>query len=258
VRPYTICIGFRNWHLEHLHRCLASLRRGTDAPITLCDTGTSEPDFDRVVELADVHDAYLLAEPHPEWSRSRALNAAARAAVESEFSRPDWLAFTDADMLFPRLWFPAAERAMGSSPPWLWVTPSRDLPAWAMEPAHARRLETYDDEDLHALTVEHPPTGEGGAMLVPRAWFARVGGFDEFYRGWGAEDNDLTLRARWDGLPVERLPDAWVAHQHHSREASPELWAKVLANRAYLAERVAEAEEGRPSIARNASLKETA
>ena len=83
-------------------------------------------------------------------------------------------------------------------------------------------------------------------MLIPIPWFQEVGGFDEVYQVWGAEDNDLILRARWAGLDVAWLlpeQDAWVVHQHHTRSwPVPSQMAQVRRNRDYLAQR--ELEQG--------------
>jgi hypothetical protein len=260
---YAVCIGFRAeevdaWRLAHLDRCLASLTRGTSAPVVVCDLGSDDSVFAQLAGITDEREAYLLAEGGDEWSRSRALNAAAWVVCRGELAErvllvPDWLIFTDADTFFPRDWFAAAEWAMGDGatrwpPAIVGLTPSRDIPEWAMPLGD--KLLSYLDEELRLLTTPHPPEGQGAAMVVPRAWFERVGGFDEYYRGWGGEDTDLVFRAQWDGLHVEWLP-SFVCHQWHSRAAAPELWAKVLANRTYLAEREAEAAAGRPRVVRN-------
>jgi len=71
-------------------------------------------------------------------------------------------------------------------------------------------------------------------MVVPAEWFWKVGGFDEFYQVWGAEDQDLVDRATWDGLPVQWLPEAWVVHQWHRRDwPTPAQFDVVNRNRVY-------------------------
>jgi GT2 family glycosyltransferase len=98
------------------------------------------------------------------------------------------------------------------------------------------------DWELYQSSTIHPTVGQGGAMVVPIPWFIKVGGFDEAYEVWGAEDNDLVLRAQWDGLPIEWLPEesAWVVHQYHNRAWPTTKQAdQVKRNRVYLAERIA-------------------
>jgi GT2 family glycosyltransferase len=42
-----------------------------------------------------------------------------------------------------------------------------------------------------------------------------IGGFDEHYRGWGAEDTDYGLRAAQTGIELWLVAGAWAYHQHH-------------------------------------------
>jgi hypothetical protein len=56
----------------------------------------------------------------------------------------------------------------------------------------------------------------GGLLVVTRAAFDAVGGYDESYQGWGYEDSDMNLRllrtVGWDRLP------GWAWHLWHGRE----------------------------------------
>jgi hypothetical protein len=231
-----LCLGFRYWNREHLERCLAWLAP-CPYPLVIADLGSAPPLRRMISDLRlKPRPTTVIEVPATEWSRSVALNRAAAthgAAVET-------LVFTDADMLFPSSWFAALTRALAQprGAMTLWLTDSRDLPqGWEGRPV------TGHDPDgaLWALSDPHPRVGEGAAMVVPRAWFTTVGGFDEYYRVWGAEDNDLTMRARWAGLAVEWIPEAWVAHQWHRRDwPTPGQFQQVAKNRQYLASRVAE------------------
>lgn len=49
----------------------------------------------------------------------------------------------------------------------------------------------------------------------------RVGGFDEGYGGYGAEDTDLALRACRAGVPLAWLGGARAFHQHHETHDPP-------------------------------------
>jgi hypothetical protein len=50
--------------------------------------------------------------------------------------------------------------------------------------------------------------------VSPQAYWA-VGGFDEAYVGWGAEDTDFGRRARARGLEFWKVAGAWAYHQPH-------------------------------------------
>jgi hypothetical protein len=230
------CLGFRDWHVAHLRRCLDTLTQ-VKLPIVLADLGSRPATRAAVRETVQQHANVTLVEAEAdEWSRSRALNLAAAAAAAA-----DTLVFTDADMLFPARWGWALRwnlsRPRGTET--LWLTDSRDLPSLDFPlPSDWWRNAGW----LHRSSTPHTRLGQGAAMIVPRRWFTSVGGFDEFYKVWGAEDNDLVLRAEWSGLPVEWLgppESAWVAHQWHRRDwPTSDQIEQVQRNRAYLAARI--------------------
>ncbi|MGC4061001.1 MAG: glycosyltransferase [Aquabacterium sp.] len=74
--------------------------------------------------------------------------------------------------------------------------------------ASARRLDVPVDE---AATLQAVPAISGALMLLPRAAFARVGGFDAAYR-LHAEDLDLCRRLREAGAFVAVANDVRVVH----------------------------------------------
>jgi hypothetical protein len=59
------------------------------------------------------------------------------------------------------------------------------------------------------------------AFAVPPAVHARIGGFDEGYVGYGAEDTDYAFRARRAGVPFVWVGGAWSHHQHHRTQTPP-------------------------------------
>jgi hypothetical protein len=76
------------------------------------------------------------------------------------------------------------------------------------------------DEDALAEEPRHE--------LFWSLWFAvtpithaRIGGFDEAYRGYGAEDTDYAFRARAAGVPFTWVGGAWAYHQHHPVSSPP-------------------------------------
>ncbi len=57
--------------------------------------------------------------------------------------------------------------------------------------------------------------GVGGTFACSRADLERVGGYDEVYRGWGEEDNDLYDALQFIGLVQRSLPAARLRHLSH-------------------------------------------
>lgn len=85
--------------------------------------------------------------------------------------------------------------------------------------------------DLERLGRPHPvrafpPAGEVApapqpglfwslAFAVRAATYDRLGGFDESFSGYGAEDTDLAFRAERAGVPILFLGGPQAYHQHH-------------------------------------------
>jgi glycosyltransferase involved in cell wall biosynthesis len=59
----------------------------------------------------------------------------------------------------------------------------------------------------------HRPKLLGGNLGIARADYERVNGYDENYRGWGCEDDDIRLRLRAAGIQVASI--AWWTNTYH-------------------------------------------
>lgn len=97
-------------------------------------------------------------------------------------------------------------------------------------PAGAVRPGPLSEVDLSAAGRPHPvrpfpregesPEGNPGlfwslAFALRRSTFHWLGGFDETYVGYGAEDTDLGFRIAREGLPLLFAGGVPVFHQHH-------------------------------------------
>jgi len=70
----------------------------------------------------------------------------------------------------------------------------------------------------HPLLPKEPQKfAWGGNWSVPKAWFDKVGGFNEAFRGWGLEDVDFANRLMAH-LPISFSVDVWGEHQIHPLE----------------------------------------
>jgi hypothetical protein len=86
----------------------------------------------------------------------------------------------------------------------------------------------WNEATLYERGVEHPLAefreGPGSALAYHLFWslnfachgstFARIGGFDEGYTGYGGEDTDFAFRAREEGVALLDNP-AMAFHQYH-------------------------------------------
>lgn len=71
------------------------------------------------------------------------------------------------------------------------------------------------------------------AFAVTAETHARIGGFDEGYVGYGAEDTDYAFAARAAGVGFSWVGGAWAHHQHHAVSNPPrEHLADIVVNAA--------------------------
>jgi glycosyltransferase involved in cell wall biosynthesis len=71
-----------------------------------------------------------------------------------------------------------------------------------------------------------------GNVSMLRELAIELGGFDEQFRGWGCEDNDLGYRLFREGAEFSWLPAAWGVHCPHP--VSPTMEAEVRRNCLYM------------------------
>ena len=196
-----------------LAECLAALRAQTfsDFEILLVDNASS----DRVAQAAAMADpAIRLIENAENLGFAAAVNQGARAA------RGRWLVLLNPDAYAEPDWLARLAAAAEANPEVHCFT-SRQL--MAEDPSKLDGL-----GDVMALAgypfrggYTHPNPGHlepgwvfsacGGAMMVGRELFLRVGGFDERLFCY-CEDVDLGYRLRLIGEPTLLVPDAVVRH----------------------------------------------
>jgi hypothetical protein len=100
-----------------------------------------------------------------------------------------------------------------------------------------RKLRRMNLKSLLYRLIRHPtkPAFRSGNFLIARDDLVRVNGFDEQFRGWGCEDDDLGQRFRSAGIRLQSvLNRTCVYHLWHPPAPSrPEQW-KQGGNVAYL------------------------
>jgi len=219
----SILVAFRGRELVRAERFLAALagQSRTDFEVILLDYG-SEPDLaGRVQRAVETHGfaRYVYNDTRGmAWNRAHALNSAAR------LSRGDYLLCTDIDLVYSRdalrdlLAAASPERAIHGQ---LHLLP-KGFAAW----------DELADGTRRDFPLSRPGT-IGAVQLVPRDFFLRLRGFDEFFRIWGVEDYDLRRRLEKAGVeragPMPELPP--IYHQWHPKSATgptPTGWIETM------------------------------
>jgi GT2 family glycosyltransferase len=95
---------------------------------------------------------------------------------------------------------------------------------------NTRTLPDLSTAALHLLSKPDPIRAELKVLPYELFWslnfgcskkvFAAIGGFDEDYKGYGAEDTDFAFKAREKGIPLELL-NATAYHQPHPSYSPP-------------------------------------
>jgi len=146
--------------------------------------------------------------------------AKARSAVTDIDPAADWV-FLDVDCIPAHDLLAHYRDGLSDRPDALHLGQVRYLPEGASQPG-------WDEAALYERGVEHPLARyrEGPGRDVPHhlfwslnfacsgSTFARIGGFDEGYTGYGGEDTDFAFRAREQGVALLDNP-AMAFHQYH-------------------------------------------
>lgn len=208
----------------HLARVLAGLERSAPRPeevvvVFMNQPGGTVPATDLPVVTGHVDTAGGLP-------LAAARNRAARLATG------DVLVFLDVDCIPATAAIGTLAGAVRARPGTLVMgTPRYLVPGWAERYGTTSVLP--DDGRLRGLSVPHRARahlGEGPVADWHLVWtlvlalgaadFGRLGGFDEGFSGYGAEDTDFAFRARDAGMGLWSSA-AEVFHQHHGVHRPP-------------------------------------
>lgn len=198
----------------HLRRLIAGLTRSVCAPAELIIVDMSTPPLD-IPETS--FPVTVIRLPDAGLPLAKARNLAARAASSRI------LIFLDVDCIPTRDLLSRLGPAVDGNDA-LICAEIRYLPARGAEC-------DWTDAEMHEAGIAHPARDfpDEGLRMEPnpglfwslafgirRSAFERLGGFDERFTGYGAEDTDFGFRAQAAELPLMFLGGAGAFHQHHS------------------------------------------
>lgn len=212
----SVVIGVRGTRrLPQFHCCMASLAAQRNARVEVVVVEQSPvPEFENLVP-GFVRYLHQHAPEGMPYNRSWALNAGVRAA------RAPIVVLHDADMVVPKDFAAAIVAAMGDS------LDALRLPRFIFYLDEATSLVVQDTRAFPAgLRVDTVIANNRTPVAVTRAAYLAIGGHDEGYCGWGAEDDDFMDRLRTlrlgEGafLPIVHLwhPEAPKRDAHLNQE----------------------------------------
>jgi hypothetical protein len=169
------------------------------------------------------------------FNKSWGFNVAAR-----QTARPV-LVFADDDVLVGTSLYQAIERCRNGADA---AKPYRSIVDLTAD--ESRRVRAGDWEFVPqrpAGTAPNRETGQefvvfaGGLFVIGREPYLRLGGFDERFRGWGGEDDAMTIKLRRTGMRLAECGDHPALHLWHPREPEAKMGQPhYAANRKLLAD----------------------
>jgi N-acetylglucosaminyl-diphospho-decaprenol L-rhamnosyltransferase len=216
---------------EHLHRQAAAVHGLADGAgvaryvVVAMDDAAVTVDGAHVIRTPEAQGGLALAA-----ARNRALDALGDCDLAVMI---DVDCIPGADLITR---YVAGAQALGSTPslmcgPVGYLDPLTDADP-GPDAAQRRRARERVIRSFPAVGMRREPRGElfwSLSFSVAPAVHRAIGGFDEGYVGYGAEDTDYGLRAAQAGVELWMVAGAWAYHQHHPPTPERDI-ANVVAN----------------------------
>lgn len=216
----TVMIGIRNRGDYRLRNALWSLKHQNYPhdliQIVIVDYGSTPEHLAHTLQLCHRFGAtcFQLAATGG-WSKPKCLNYAIKR------TNTKFILSSDVDIIFPPNYLKEMVAVLKKEP--LSVVYSRmlDLPEDSVN--SVRELDAYDhpipfDSLLNLATARGPGHENAGINGTYAFFYQYLRGYDEFYEGWGSEDNDLKKRFVMLGLDISSIyPTASYLHQWHPK-----------------------------------------
>ena len=242
----SVLLGVRNRSDHRLTNALRSIRAQSlsrDAvTIVVVDFGSSIEHAVAIQRQCLSADAeYHRIDDVGVWSRSACMNQGLRLL------RTKFVLFSDVDIVFSPTYLERAVELLREEPLAMVCAPMHDLPesSGRVTQEAAASGKPLDLQPLRSETTRRRGWASHPSILATwSVWPVLIGGYDEFYRHWGWEDEDLFRRlARLGVKPrVARDPHYYCHQWHPKMEGIPE------------SERVSAVDRGRAYFERTHSI----
>jgi hypothetical protein len=236
----TVIYGIRNrvdykfWHslnsirLQNHHQNLIK--------IMVVDYGSSESDLRTIRRFCAEFNAELL-ETHKtgDWNRAHCLNIGIKRTTTK------FLITTDTDIIFSKNYVSVLIDTLKNSPLSVIFSKCLDLKESSTDflISEFEKGQPLNPEALKSK-AEGRSSGEANAGINASytQFYQDIYGYDEYFKLWGSEDNDIKRRLEYFGLKSRSIADkAYYLHQWHPKHdgvnASPELKKTIEKNHQY-------------------------
>ncbi len=215
----TVVIGIKNRSDYRLRNALWSLANQEYdkklIDIIVVDYGSETVHQSNSKKLCDEYGAECILLTNPkEWNRSNCLNYAIKRA-DSKF-----LLTSDVDVIFPPNYIEVMVNKLLQNPLSVVYSRSNDLPesstAWVKK-LYENNLPIPFDELLSQSSPRSAGIHNAGINGSYVFFYKYIRGYDEFFKGWGSEDNDLMQRFERLGLDICSIFPISYLHQWHPK-----------------------------------------
>lgn len=235
----TVVIPVRNIEPFRLYHALNSIRRQDYSEgkvhCIIVDYGSVTDKKKQLEAVAtQMGSRYIYVNEFGPWNRSRALNIGIRGA-ESPF-----IVSSDADIIFSPSFLRKAVELLKVNPCSVIYSYCLDLPEEAnnLLVGTWKTKEQVDVYEIKGMAVKRWQTPSYGISVTLKRYYQYLRGYDETYKEWGCEDDDLFVRFIRLGLDPVVLYDSgnFYCHIWHEKRGGLITEAKqrsIEENRAY-------------------------
>jgi hypothetical protein len=200
----TCIYPYRGRDLERVQKSLESLKIQTNKAfkVVFVDFGTPQPlakDIQDLVERFEFTQYIYTYECDKPWNKSRAINIALKT-IDTSFTF-----VADIDMIFAPHFIDTLTNLKTEDK-------AVYFKVGFLSESESKLYKSFEDYDVKFTSSE----GATGLTLFPTKALKAIGGFDEYYHYWGAEDTDAHVRIQNTKVPVIYYDtDILMLHQWH-------------------------------------------
>ena len=202
----TLVLTNRNRDLRIIKNCLNSLKNqiNQDFNCILVDYGSDEVYVNELQEVLMEHPKinFISCKVSGQlWNKCRAINIALKACETPFFL------VGDIDLLFHPEFINKA------------ISLAKPNEVHYFQYGFLSQKESLLNKNFENYNVEFKGSDQvTGTTLFPTQVLKKLNGYDEFYHGWGAEDTDIHIRMKNEGLPVYFYDkEILLKHQWHAK-----------------------------------------